>query len=102
MNRVFRLTVAIGVVAIVQGCAATDPLLNEDSWHPMGANAMNIAAQAANPADLVRGREAIGGSDGELASVAVLRLRTGHVKKLPDSGIASLQAQSAPASAGGP
>jgi type IV pilus biogenesis protein CpaD/CtpE len=97
-----RMIVVIGVVASVQGCAATDPLLNANDWHPTGANEMNIAAQVVNPADLVHGREATGGSDGELASAAILRLRTGHVKKLPDSGLTDLQVQSAPGAAGGP
>jgi type IV pilus biogenesis protein CpaD/CtpE len=102
MRQIVRTIVAIGLVAVLQGCAATDPLLNENDWHPTGANAMNIAAQVANPADLVRGREAIGGSDGEMASIAVLRLRTSHVKKLPDSGLTDMQVQSSPSSAGSP
>jgi type IV pilus biogenesis protein CpaD/CtpE len=97
-----RITVAIGLAALLQGCAATDPLLNQSDWQPTGANEMNIAAQVANPADLVHGREATGGSDGDLAAAAILRLRTGHVKKLPDSAITDLQVQSAPASASGP
>jgi type IV pilus biogenesis protein CpaD/CtpE len=97
-----RIIVAVGLIATLQGCAATDPLLNESDWHPTGANEMNIAAQVANPADLLHGREATGGSDGDLAAAAILRLRTGHVKKLPDSAITDLQVQSAPAAASGP
>jgi type IV pilus biogenesis protein CpaD/CtpE len=92
----------IGFVAVLAGCATTDPLLNPDDWHPTGANALNIAAEIAKPADLVRGREAAGGSDGQMAAAAILRLRTGHVKALPDSGLTDLQVQSAPAAAGGP
>lgn len=97
-----RITIAMGLVAILQGCAATDPLLNESDWCPTGANERNIAAQVANPADLVHGRQATGGPDGDLAAAAILRLRTGHVKKLPDSAITDLQVQSAPAAASGP
>jgi type IV pilus biogenesis protein CpaD/CtpE len=95
-----RVLLLVGLVGALQGCAATDPLLNANDWQPTGANAMNIAAEVANPADLVRGREAVGGSDGEMAANAVLRLRTGHVKKLPDSAVTDLQVQTAPASAG--
>jgi type IV pilus biogenesis protein CpaD/CtpE len=97
-----RITVAIGLFAILQGCAATDPLLNESDWQPTGANEMNIAAQVANPADLIHGRQAAGGSDGDLAAAAILRLRTDHVKKLPDSAITDLQVQSSPTVASGP
>ena len=99
MNLMMHLTVAIGFVAMLQGCAATDPLLNQNDWHPTGANATNIAAEVANPADLARGRDATAGSDGELAAAAVLRLRTGHVKPLPGSGLTDFQVQSAPAAA---
>ncbi len=94
-----RLTAAVGLAAMLQACAMTDPLLNENDWHPTGANEMNIAAQVARPADLVHGRAATGGADGELASAAVARLRAGKVKKLPDSGLATVQIQSTP---GGP
>ena len=98
MMAVKRLTAAIGLAAILQGCASTDPLLNTEHWNPTGVNEANIAAQVANPADLVRGREMPAGSDGQLASAAILRLRSGHVKQLPASGLTDLQLQAAPAS----
>lgn len=101
MKRFVQCAAAAGF-ALLAGCAATDPLLNKDSWHPTGANAMNIAAQVVNPADLLHGREATGGSDGEMAALPILRLRTNHVKPLPASAIADLQVQSAPAAAGAP
>jgi type IV pilus biogenesis protein CpaD/CtpE len=101
MSSFISLTARIVLIAGLSGCAITDPLLNERSWEPTGANEKNIAAEVANPMDLVRGREPIGGSDGELASAAILRLRTGHVKALPDSGISGLQIQAGPAPAGG-
>ncbi len=92
----------IGLLAILQGCAATDPLLNANDWQPTGANEKNIAAQVVNPADLVHGRDSTDGTDGQLAAVAVVRLRTGHVKALPASAITDLQVQSSPTSAGSP
>lgn len=91
-----------GVLTTLGGCAATDPLLNENNWHPTGANQANIAAEAVNPVDLSHGRQPVGGTDGELAAAAILRLRTGHVKPLPDSGISELHVQGAPAGSGGP
>jgi type IV pilus biogenesis protein CpaD/CtpE len=97
-----RIIVAIGLVAILQGCSITDPLLNANDWRPTGVNEINIAAQVANPRDLVYGRQAAGGSDGDLAAAAILRLRTDHVKQLPGSAITDLQVQSAPAAASGP
>lgn len=102
MRPVIVPAVALALLAALQGCAATDPLLNQNDWRPIGANAMNIAAEVVNPADLAHGQEATKGSDGELASQAILRLRSGHVKALPDSGIASLHIQAAPSGAGGP
>ncbi len=93
---------AIGLIAILGGCAATDPLLSDDNWQPNGANEMNIVAQVADPADLVRGREPTDGVDGQLAAAAILRLRTGTVKLLPDSSISDLQVQKSPTASGNP
>ena len=101
MRRIIVPAVALALVAALQGCAETDPLLNQNNWRPIGANEMNLAAQVVNPADLVHGQEATG-SDGELASQAILRLHTGHVKALPDSALTDLKVQAAPSGAGGP
>ncbi len=101
MRRIVISAAAGTLVAALAGCAATDPLLNQNDWRPVGANETNIAAEVANPADLSHGREATG-SDGELASQAVLRLRAGHVKPLPDSALTDLKVQAAPSGAGGP
>jgi hypothetical protein len=39
------------------GCDQIDPLKRPYMWHATGINDQNIAAMAANPADLVHGRE---------------------------------------------
>ena len=39
------------------GCEQIDPLTRPYMWHPDNAVANNMAAMAANPDDLVRGRE---------------------------------------------
>jgi len=95
-----RLFAAIGLLAMLGACAATDPLLNENDWRPTGANEANIAAQVVNPTDLLHGRNAVGGTGGEMAAAAVLRLRAGHVKPLPDSALSDLKVQAAPSSSG--
>ena len=101
MRRIVVPAVALALAAL-QGCAATDPLLNQNNWRPIGVNEMNIAAQVVNPTDLAHGQEAIKGADGELASQAILRLHTGHVKALPDSGLTDLRVQATPSGAGSP
>jgi type IV pilus biogenesis protein CpaD/CtpE len=97
-----RLFGILGLLGMLAGCAATDPLLNPNLWQPSGVNEANIAAQVADPADLTHGRAAASGDDGELAAAAVLRLRNGHVKQLPDSAISDLHVQSAPSSGSAP
>jgi type IV pilus biogenesis protein CpaD/CtpE len=47
---------ALSLLALA-GCNQIDPLTRPYLWHPSDVNAHNIAAQAANPADLVHGRE---------------------------------------------
>jgi type IV pilus biogenesis protein CpaD/CtpE len=95
-------SVTIGLLSLLAGCTAIDPLSSENTWHPTGANEMNIAAEVINPVDLTHGRATAGGTDGELAADAVLRLRTGHVRALPDSAITDLHVQSAPTAASSP
>lgn len=97
-----RLVPLLGAAAMLQACAATDPQLNHEAWQPTGANARNLAAEVVDPMDLVRGRAAAAGSDGTLAAAAVARLRSGHVKPLPDSGISDIKVQSSGSAAGSP
>jgi hypothetical protein len=96
---------AISLVALT-GCDQIDPLQRPYMWHPTGVNEQNIAAMAANPADLVHGRDSpqrrvIVESDG------VARLWTGHqLPLLSDTPGASTSSGSstgggAPAGGGG-
>ncbi len=94
--RVLPLAIALS------GCAATDPLLRPDLWQPNGANDANIAAEVANPADLVHGRDGGYGIDGQLAAAAVARLRANKVKPLPDSALTTMQITAAPGSSTSP
>ena len=43
---------------LLAGCDQMDPLKRDYMWHPSDSNMRNIAAMAANPADLRRGRHA--------------------------------------------
>ena len=66
MTRHLRPVLAFGVCAgLLAGCGNRDPYKRDDVWYPTGANAANLAAQVAHPADLVRGqndpRQAAGG-----------------------------------------
>lgn len=70
LRRAGGLLLCLGALA---GCAGTDTYRRPGTWHPDGANAANIAAMAANPGDLLRGRGSPG-SDGPLAARAIDRL----------------------------
>lgn len=56
------LTSTLTACLLLSGCDAThaanqiDPYKREGMWRPEGVNAGNIAAQLADPRDLVRGR----------------------------------------------
>jgi hypothetical protein len=77
-------------VAALSGCGPEyDPLTREGLWRPTHSNRADLVMQVANPSDLTFGKGATG-SDGQLDSAAVERLRTGKVKKLQDSGIAQI------------
>lgn len=63
------------------GCVDTDPINREGMWSATGANARNIAAMAASPQDLIRGRSDTRGN-GLLAAAAVTRLQQGKTRPL--------------------
>ena len=50
------LMLALSVFAVA-GCDQMDPLKRPYMWHETEVNAHNIAAMAANPADLIRGQD---------------------------------------------
>jgi uncharacterized membrane protein YgcG len=52
-----RLAVAALGLLSLAGCDKIDPLDRPYMWYESGVNAHNIAAMAANPTDLVRGRD---------------------------------------------
>lgn len=81
------LLLALGLA----GCAEIDPYQRPGDWHPLGANAANLRAMAADPRDLDFGQ---GGAvpSGDLAGVAVARLRADKVKPLPASSISGVHA----------
>ncbi len=100
MRTPFKAALLLGTASLA-GCGQDfDPLTREGLWHPSHANRSNLALMVANPADLVRGT-GITTADGQLAAVAIDRLRNDKVKKLPASDIASLGATSSGDNNGG-
>jgi hypothetical protein len=70
------------LATLVSGCAQDDPYTRDGMWQPEGINDQNLAAMAANPADLLHGH---GESRPQprLATVAVTRLLAGSPTPLP-------------------
>lgn len=83
----FCLALALALAA----CEQTDPYVRAGDWRPLGANATNLRAMVADPADLYQGRAAAA-APGDVAAAAVARLRADAVKRLPPSSIADLHA----------
>ena len=75
----------IGAVLLLAGCEDLDPYHRPYVWYPTGASEANIAAQVANPYDMVRGR-GVTRADGDLAAAAVDRARQDKVKPLLNPG----------------
>ena len=74
----------------VAGCDTNiDPYQREGVWRPNGANAANLRAMVAVPADLVAARPAAPGNGG-LVAAALDRLREDRVRPLPDSAVAQV------------
>lgn len=53
LHPMIAFAICLGILA---GCGNRDPYKRDDVWYPTGANAANLAAQAVNPDDLIRGR----------------------------------------------
>ena len=81
---------SLALLALLTGCVEHDPYVRQGEWRPLGANATNLRAMVADPSDLYAGRGA-SGTDGQLAAVAVARVRADKVKKLPASGVAEIK-----------
>lgn len=72
----FRYAAMLAGAAIaLGGCMDRDPYRRTDVWRPTGANAANIAAQVADPADLIRGR-GTQRVDTAASTIAIDRVRT--------------------------
>jgi type IV pilus biogenesis protein CpaD/CtpE len=59
-----------------------EPYQRTDVWYPTGANAGNIAAQAVNPYDLIRGRHSDQPVNSGPEAAAVNRVLQDHPKAL--------------------
>jgi type IV pilus biogenesis protein CpaD/CtpE len=77
-----RLTLAGAVcLGFLAGCGNRDPYQRDDVWYPSGANAANLAAQVADPRDLVRGRNDLK-QLADTSSRAIARVRSDSPKPL--------------------
>ena len=75
-------TVCIGAVA---GCAEQDPYLRTDVWRPTGAPLANLAAQLADPHDLISGRS-IGFTSAAAPVIAIGRIAHDQPKPILSGG----------------
>jgi len=89
LPRLLPWLLLLSMVLALPGCNRTDPYLRDGAWQPNGANAANLRAMVAVPADLATATPA-GPADGGLAAAALDRLRNGRVTPLPDSGLAQI------------
>jgi hypothetical protein len=96
--RALRWPLVLLLSLIGGGCTMTsNPMYRAGTWHPTGANEANLAAEIANPHDLVAG-EGDSGTPGPLAVLPVENLRADTVKKLPDNSIDTLGGTTTPSS----
>ena len=84
MRRGVWAAIASAGLALLSGCAGPEPFDRLSTWRPTGANAANLAAMAARPAELARGR-GTGPTDGQVVTAAVERLRYGRLKPIGDT-----------------
>lgn len=93
MSALSRTVLAAGAGAIVllalAGCMDRDPYRRTDVWRPTGSNAANIAAQVADPHDLIRGRGDVPRANAEPSARAVDRINTDRPKPLRSFGPSS-------------
>jgi hypothetical protein len=98
-----RLAALLAAGLLLSGCdtqAANqlDPYKREGMWRPEGVNAANIAAQLAEPRDLVRGR---GDSGPQIKQAATAVTRVWGGAAAPGGGAAAAGAGGNAAAAGG-
>jgi type IV pilus biogenesis protein CpaD/CtpE len=74
-------------ILLLTGCASSDPYLRRDAWHPVGANAANIATMASNPRDLILGRSERQ-ADAQEAASDIQKLWQGQPRQLLDTNSA--------------
>jgi type IV pilus biogenesis protein CpaD/CtpE len=84
-----RPTALLFLLLVVSGCDRLDPYQRDGVWRPNGANADNLRAMVAVPADLVAARPGAP-ANGGLAADALTRLRQDRVRPLPDSAVAQV------------
>lgn len=81
-----KTLIGLCLIIALGGCMDRDPYRRTDVWRPTGANAANIAAQVADPKDLIAGR----GSPRANSSaqiIAVDRIQADRPKPLPASTV---------------
>jgi type IV pilus biogenesis protein CpaD/CtpE len=80
MHRVLPpFVLLIAGAGVLSGCARLDTYNRPYTWHPSGVNAANIAAQVANPDDLIVGRGS-GGTDAAMVVPGIQQLDSGQAK----------------------
>ncbi len=99
-SRIGLPALILASLSVLGGCMDRDPYRRTDVWRPTGANSSNIAAQVANPNDLIRGQG--GGRAGSGAQVlAVERVVTDQARPLNPSAPAGGGGQSGNGGNGG-
>jgi len=81
-TRIIVRAALIATVLALAACQDMDPYTRPGTWQPTGSNAGNIAAQVANPYDLIRGRE-LGRPDSAQAVIAIGHVTADKPKALP-------------------
>ena len=90
---------SIAMLGALPGCNLTDPYRRAGVWRPNDANSTNLSRMVEVPSDLVYGAGDNAG-DGNMAALALTRLRADKVKPLPDSLISQVKTSSSNSAAG--
>jgi hypothetical protein len=98
-SRALCAAAAVSLLCLA-GCNQIDPLKRPYMWYATGVNQQNIHTMAANPTDLVHGRETTTRRSAQDAD-SVDRLWNGKVLALPSDTPGSTSAASAASGGGG-